>query len=167
MNCIYLWQVPSCDPLGLGQEYRCLFRNVCLAQLYRGSLWVNELGSAPELFMCSCLYLDFLSDRNPRAWCLTSAGWPYSPSEKGRLSQTQRDKQDTRMPKSTTHAWFSLSPLAQQLLDEDQQLAGLRIKVNWNICFYAYFLNLLLYKYKGNSGIFDLSFTAQLNYWGL
>lgn len=90
MNCIYLWQVPRCDPLGLGQEYRCLFRNVCLAQLYRGSLWVNELGSASELFMRSCLYLDFISDRNPRAWCLASADWPYSLSEKGRLSQTQR-----------------------------------------------------------------------------
>lgn len=76
------------------------------------------------------------------------------------------DKQDTGMPKSTAGTQFDLSPPAQQLLDQEgQELTELRMKVNVKIFSSVYFLIYLLRnKCYSNSDIFDLSFTAQLNY---
>lgn len=91
-----------------------------------------------------------------------------SPSEKSRVSQTQRQTghQDAKKycsrsiqpePSSTAVAWSRRSR------------ADRRIEVNLKIFFSVYFLIylLLLDKWYSNSGIFDHSFTAQLNYWHL
>lgn len=94
-----------------------------------------------------------VSQQHPldRAVCLRKVGFHRA-----------RDKQDTRMLKSS--AQFYLSPPAQQLLDRGQELTELR-EVNLKIFFFVYFIYLLLLnKCYSNSDIFDLSFTAQINY---
>lgn len=164
-NCISLRHVPSCALLPLGQEYRCILRNVCLAQLYRGASkvmnWEVHLSSSRALPFTQTLYQSetrsVVFQQHPlgHAVCLGRAGFHRA-----------RDKQDISMPKSSARAPFNLSPPAQQLFDQGRELTELRTEVNLKIFFSTYFLIylLLLHKCYSNSDILDLGFTAQINY---
>lgn len=104
-NCISLRQVPSCALLGLGQEYRCLLRNACLAQLYRQPLsqWTGRcIWALYLLFPLSRLQIS----QQPNQECGVPAA-PAGlccPSEKGRISQGQRQTGHQEAKKYVSHS---------------------------------------------------------------
>lgn len=91
MDCTFLTQIPSYAGLRLGQEYRCLTRNVCLT---------SKLMNLEELLSTPAFILTLYQTETQERVIPPAPSGPFCPSEKARHTDP-KGKQDTKKKKKT------------------------------------------------------------------